>query len=364
MKVSQAIEQLYRKLPFLTDKFSDAIDITEIVFSGLTATITTGSAHGLEEGDTCTVLGIYAPLDILSIERTADKLLVTTVSNHDLTKGYQLSVAIAGSTESEFNGTFSILDVVDGTSFLLQTTDAGATVATGSPFLQQETGANYNQITGYKTVVEAPNANSLTFALTNALNATIQGLGRLAVGYRITGATTFESALAMYTNQNDGEYWAFVVSGPSVASKDRQNNSDAVYTFNQNTAFRQEINQNFSVYVFANSSDYTDAYPIKDDMQDISTFLIGSLVGAKFDNGLRSGSYYANVFDNHLTQFYNGAIYAHNFIFQTTTQMTNDDIFVQESDVALRDIDFDMSSIVKSFEIKPNTQILDGQINL
>ena len=126
MKVSQAIEQLYKKLPFLTDKFSQSVAITNIDFSGLVATVTTSSAHGLEKDDTCTILGLYSPLSITSIERTADKLLVTTSSNHDLTGGFQATATISGATESEFNGTFSILQVVDGTSFILQTTASGS----------------------------------------------------------------------------------------------------------------------------------------------------------------------------------------------------------------------------------------------
>lgn len=356
MKVADAIKQLYAKLPFLTDKFSQSVDITDIVFSGTTATVTTDTAHGLETDDLCTVTNLYAPIAITSINRLDTILTVVTTIEHDLTAGFQETVTLSGSNEAEFNGNFSIASVVDKFTFKLTTADSGALSATGSPILQQVTGNLYNQIAGFRTVTSAVDANTFTFELTSTLNSTIDATGSVSVGYRITGAVDFESALGCYTANDDNEYWAFVVSNSNIASKDRKNNSDGVYTFNANTGYRQELNQTFTVFVFATASEENDAYLIKDDMQDMAVHLIGSLCGAKFDNGFGAGSYYANVFDTHLTQFYNNGIYAHSFIFQTTTQIVNSDIFEPDTDVAFRNINLNMNVVVENLTIKPNTE--------
>ncbi len=364
MKVTQAIEQLYAKLPFLSEKFSQSVGIVDIVFSGTEATVTTDTAHGLETTDFCTITGLYAPIEIDSLVRDETVITVVTTDPHDLTANFQETVTLSGSNESEFNGEFSIASIVSDSTFQLTTTDSGALEATGSPVLHQETGYLYNQIIGYNQVTSAVDANTFTFALTSSINATISALGSVAVGYRITGAVSFESALAMYTDNSEDEYWAFVVSNSNIASKDRKNNSDGVYTFNQNTGYKQELNQTFTVFVFATASSHTDAYLIKDDMQDIAVDLIGSLCGAKFNNGLCVGNYYANVFDTHLTQFYDKGIYVHSFIFQTTTQISDGDIFTQSTDVAFRNINFEMTPIVASLELRPDTPTLDIDLDL
>lgn len=362
MKVSQAVEQLYAKLPFLTDRFTSKVNIDEIVFDGTTATVTTDTAHGLEINDTCTVLGLYSPLSIVSMIRVNTVITVTTVSNHDLTFTNNQQVVIQGANEPEFNGNFNLLSVPSGTTFTVSTVDSGANSSTGSPILEQYSGFSYNQIVGYRTVSEATTTNQFKFEMTTPLTATITSLGSVAVGYRITGAVSFESAVEMYTSVDDEEFWAFVVSNANVASKDRKNNSDAIYTYNRNTGYRQEINQTFSVFVFATASREIDAYPIKDEMQDIASALVQSLCGAQFDNGFSVESYYANVFDSHLTQFYNKGIYSHAFIFQTTTQITDTDIFNPDTDVAFRSIDLEMNLIVDNLQINPDTQTLDATI--
>lgn len=364
MKASQAIEQLYATLPFLTNEFSEKVTITDITFSGTTATVTTESSHGLEVEDTCTILDLYAPLDITSITRVADKLTVVTSSNHDITEGFQESVTLSGSNESEFNGTFGVIGVDSSAEIILSTVDSGATVATGSPILEQKTGFSYNGVVGYKTVTSVANLNTFTYTMQSSLSGSISGSGSVAVGFRITGAVSFESALDMYTANPDDKYWAFVVSGSNTASKDRGNNSDAIYVYNANTGFRQELNQSFSVFVFATASSEVDAYPIKDTMQEIGVSLTKSLVGAKLDNGYGVQDYYGTVFDTHLTHFYNKGMYAHNFIFQTTTQVVNDDIFAESNDVAFNSADIEMNVILADMELKPDTESLTATVNM
>ncbi|MCH9735867.1 MAG: hypothetical protein K0U78_15165 [Actinomycetia bacterium] len=364
MKVSQAIEQLYSTLPFLTDKFSSKVGISSVSFSGTEATVVTDSSHELEVGDTCTMLGLYSPLEIASIARSGDRLSVVTSSNHDLTQGYQSNIILSGSNEPEFNGSFPVVSVDSSNRITLSTVDSGPTSATGLPIIEQTTGFSYESVVGYKTVTSVPDLNSFTYEMESELNDTIVNTGSVAVGYRITGAVSFENAHEMYTSNDDGEYWAFVVSGSNTASKDRKNNSDAVYVYNTNTSYRQELNQTFSVFVFATASNNENAYPIKDDMQDIFSALCKSLVGVKFDNGFEAGDYYGNVFDTHLMQFYNSGIYAHNFMFQTTTQMTEDDIYVPSSDVAFNTANISMNVILADMELKPDTESLDAQVDL
>ena len=92
MKVKDAILQMYKTVPFKTDLFTQSIDIDSVVLSSNLATVTTKEYHGLDKDDTCTILGLYFPRDIVSITRVLDKLSIETVSNHDFTENYQKSV--------------------------------------------------------------------------------------------------------------------------------------------------------------------------------------------------------------------------------------------------------------------------------
>ncbi len=51
--------------------------------------------------------------------------------------------------------------------------------------------------------------------------------------------------------------------------------------------------------------------------------------------------------------FYNKGVYAHNFIFETTTQITDGDIYKPTGDVAFREIDLTMNVIVGDMEMDP-----------
>lgn len=365
MKVQDVIVQLYKTLPFYNSKFTQSVNITDLTISSGVATVTTDIDHNLDPNDTCTIFGLHFPNSIVDITRNLDEFIATVEvsGSHDLTKDFQEKVVLRDTGEAEFDGEFELVDVIDSNKFIIKTlNDTALSASTG--FLEEITGYNYNLINGYKSVISVPTTNSFTYSVGSLDGINITSIGEVFTGFRITGAVDFESAYDMYTQQADGEYWAFVVSDANTASKDRKTNSDAIYTNSSGSGYKQEINQNFFIYVFATTSNHMDAFLIKDEMQDIFVDLTKSIVGFKLNNGLITKDYFLTVFDSHVTQFYNKAIYAHSFSFQTTTNITDCDIFATSNDVALRRITFQEGVVFSDMEIKPDTQTLDGDINL
>jgi len=338
MKAYDILRQLYRTVPDLTPDFSFSVNIQSISVAGTTVTVITDSAHALLTDDECYISGIGVRNTIVSARIFNGTLSATTENNHDFTDGYQENFEIIGATEPEFNDTFDLIGVPNRTN-MVGAADGKPNVdsISGAPYTLETTGYSYNQINGIHKVTVV-SETELTYEIENPVNAVLEILdtAQLASGYRITGAVSFEACRQKYTEQTENDYWMFVVLGTTTSSKDRKNNSDAIYPINANSGYKQQLVQNFTVYVFADCSETISARPVRDKMEDIFEVLVKSLCGYKLPN-LFGENYYSIVFDSHFTQYYDKAVYAHVYNFQTVAQINECQIFEESKDVAFRD---------------------------
>lgn len=335
MKAYDIIMQLNQCLPIYSNRFSQSVGISSLTSVGTVATVTTTEPHGLETNNIVSISGISYPTFIDTMTRDKKIITVVTLTDHDLTQGFQETVNISGATEPEFNGNFKLLTVPNRRTFTLETDDSGATVATGSPQLNEVTGYNYN---GLKAITKIDDTN-FTYELPKPVGSPA-GISNsnLSVGFRITGANDLQSCVDLYTNKNYTESWAFVVLGETSASKDRDINSDAVYVNQGNTRYHQQLISNFTVFVMSTVSNQVTSRPIRDEMEDVAVALYKCLVGVKFDSGLSSGKFYKTIFDNHEMVDYKNSLYAHAFNFQSISVLTDSDIYNENLNVAFRDI--------------------------
>lgn len=335
MKAYDIIMQLNKSLPMHSDRFSNSIQINQISSVGTTATVTTASPHNLENGNIVAISGTTHPTVINSLTRNSTIITVVTDTNHDLTEGYQETVNISGASEAEFNGDFKLLTVPNRKTFTLLTTDSGATVATGSPQLNEVTGFGYNGL----QIVNVIDDTNFSYELQKSLGSPA-GISNanLADEFRITGANDLQGCLDLYTSKEYSKSWAFVVLGSTTASKDRNNDSDAIYVSQGNTKFYQQLIQNFTIFVLSTTTNQVTSRPIRDEMEDVATALYKSIVGVKLPNYLSSKSFYKVVFDNHEMVTAIKSVYAHAFNFQTVSYLTDADINNENLNVAFRDI--------------------------
>jgi hypothetical protein len=346
--------QLNKTLPIYSNRFSNSIALNSITSSGTIATVTTSAPHNLQTGNVVAISGATHPTVINSMNRNNTIITVVTDTDHDLTENFQDTVNISGATESEFNGDFKLLKVPNRRTFTLETSDSGATVATGSPILNEETGFGYN---GLKVITEIDSTN-FSYELEKSLGSPANiSNSNLANGFRITGANDLQSCVDLYTNKSYTDSWAFVVLGTTVASKNKRVETDAIYVSTGNTRFQQELIQNFTVFVMSTVSNQVTSRPIRDEMEDVATALYKSLVGVKFPNYLSSKNYFKTVFDNHEMVDYKKSLYAHAFNFQTCSTLVDTDINNENLNVAFRDIDLIQSQSENEDVIKLTANI-------
>ena len=340
MKAKDVVLQLYSALPALTDKFTEQALIDSITAAGLVATATTSSKHNLTTGDLATITGAFAPVAIESMVRVDSILTVVTSSDHDLSEGYQEQVEITEANEAEFNGSFKLLSVPNRRTFEVEVVDSGPTSSTGSPVLLDGSAFGYNGL--FPITVLTP--LTFSYALRGAVGGSARGGNiKASIGYRITAAATPERAAAAYTKQNDNKYWIFVVLGDVSASKDRNIENDAVAAQTGNTAWKQQLIQPFTVFVFMPSSKDIAGRLQRDDAEDIALILFQSLLGTKFDSGLASKALYQTTFSSHGTREYEPAVYVHGYDFATIADLTFGDTIGEPFNVAFRDIGLDIA---------------------
>lgn len=341
MKASNILQQLYREIPSLTNYFSDGVDIVNIsANNSTTVLVETSTPHELVDQSYVNISGVKYPTEVLSITRFKKILTIVTETPHDFTYGRQKTVEVIGANEANLNGVFDISAIPNRNTIVAQITDAGDFTGTGDMKVLEETGFAQSKINGLKQITLIDETN-FSYTVPSALTFSYSG-GFVTTSYRMASAIDEETALAMYTAQETEDYWLFVIVGPVVASKDRHNNSDAIYSQNTNAAYKQETVHRLDILVIANASDFLSSMTIRDNMEDIAKALVASLCAYKVDNGFSAGNYYSLVFDSHQTASYNKAVYSHNFSFQSVGQINDMDVFVPKDDVAFRDVDLAM----------------------
>lgn len=335
MKSSDIILQLYSALPEKTDKFSVFADVDSITSVGALATVTTSAPHNLTSGNTITVCGTKKQTPILSIDRAGTVLTIATSADHDLTLGHQITIELSGANEAEFNGEFVLLNVLNRRVFTLTTTDSGAIAGTGGMVLLEETGYGYNGL----HIITTTGLNTLTYPLGKDIGGLdAHNADRVAVGHRVSAAASIERALSAYTKQTKDELWAFVVLGAVTASKNRHIENDSLEFSLPGAETRQKLTHPVSIYTIASSKEDILGRVARDEMEDICRFLVGSICGISFDNGWATKDQVRLVLIGHAVYEYNVSYYVHRFMFQTSSEIIQEDTAEKPFSVAFRDI--------------------------
>lgn len=338
MKASDIIMQLQVVLPTLTNDFSEQIVLNSVTPTGTTALAVTATDHPFVVGDVVNISDTVAPVAITSISRTGTVATVTTATNHDITENdLTTEVTISGTTEAIFNGTFPLLSANNRLTFQFTATESGPPTATGG-LLEDPPGAfGYN---GLKTITAIPNLTSFQYELPVALTVAAGPGGVVHSSIQITGALNEERAREMYTAQAGSDsLWGFVSLGDTTASKDRNSRNDAVTSATPGGDRRQQIFQNFSVFVFKPAPDDLSARAARDQMEDVMLNLFQSLMYWKAPSGLSDTGNMGVTFNDHGFLSYDTATYVHEFRFQLLSNITQNDTIAPDFNVAFRDID-------------------------
>lgn len=339
MYLSDIITQLRKALPINSDKFSEKVAISTITFSGGTVTVVTASAHDLETGDQVTIVDAKQKTPITSITETADIATITTSIAHDQTLDHENSddqpdITIAGVTISGYNGDFAPITIPDRNTI---TYNVGATLDDANDGYILE-----NSVDGYSGQKTITVIDTTTFTFSASGLAAEGSGGFVHHTIRISGEISIERMLDVYTKQNPSDWWAIVVPGDIIASKDRHTGNDSTATPTAGDENRQKIITPFSIFYVVPTKDKIGVRERYDSIILDSVALFMAILGFAPPSPYSITSFSKVILEGHGFFDYNRAYYIHEFKFSITDELIADDLNMPSDGVAFRDIDFDI----------------------
>lgn len=349
MRCADIVDHLQRRLPMLTDQFSDVIAISSIVHAGTTATITTATNHGLAVGSAPTIFGARTPVAVASITHAAlaTFAVVTTSEDHDLTLYRTFTdgnvVEVDGANEAEFEGVRTIVAVPNRRTLHIAVDPAAPAAATGT--IRLLGASNYfRNVRGRYAVATVVSPTVFTVQHTAASDlGTLIGPAFLRTPARITGAIDAVAAGRSFSQEAGGaasKPWAFVVLGDVTAVRNRSAPAEA-YAVNQlSGGWTQFVLQPFRILVALPNTVDERGRTARDLAEDLFGPICRAILGASFSTGLAhpAPSAFVNFTGHGAEGSEPGAFYVHEYAFEQLGQITIDDTVLNEDHVAFRDI--------------------------
>lgn len=363
MRAADVVDQLAAVMPLHTDGFSESLDLLSITVAGTTASATSNGAHNLVDGQIVAITGATAPaqIDTATFLRTGSTATFETLQDHDLTLSERdigaggKTIRLIGATEAEFNGTFSLLRVVNRRKLIIAVADAGPTTISGAPIVEDANGGVFNgavaaAVTGADTFdYELPIAYPLP-AVTTA--AKVQTEIRIAA---VADVDTYVRHI--FTAKNPTDDTLVVQLGDVSLSKKRNEESDAASSASGEYAYSPLLLQPFAVYIIMNVTDDLTAATARDKVEaEYVPAIFRALSRAQFDTGFTYSEYRA-TFTGHGVYAYatpssqGRALYVHEVAFEQLAQLTSVDMAVTGDSVAMRDVDYTITTNLGTGEL-------------
>lgn len=339
---SDIVRHLKTYLPIFTDKFTETLTVSAAAISAGNILTVSSTAHGKTVGQSVVISSgtVRNPLvgSTLITGTLFDGVEFTTGTDHDLIRPSQplddQTLTLAG-FGNVWDGEFTILNVRNRRNFTvaLPSGETTAPPVDGSQYLIE------SLTFGVQTIATVPDVNTFTVDLSVAATLPIGPVDNLSVisGFRIAAAADFRRAEAAYSKQNTGEPYLFVIMTDTDVSKDRHTLNDGVAGLTRQDEMLLRLLQSFSTSVFIpTTEDLSGA-----DAQDLaygSVFgaLLQALFGYEPDG---SQIRYLNVPSGHGPGEYNSAYYVHVYDWQLPDVINYEDGFLEQPDVAFRDIE-------------------------
>jgi len=344
MKTNDIVNILRERLPQLTTSFNAQQDISSLTAAAGLATMNFAIPNTvLKTGDKVLITGSLVNNPITSLSHVNGLATAITTNVHDLTEGYS-SITISGATQAGYNGTFTLIDVIDEKTFTFNVASSTISPATGSPVLMENVEIDFN---GYQTITKI-STTQFTFQIANIGTLTSSGTPKVNYNFRIHGTVDIETAIESYTAQAKTDYFLFVETDDTTSNKDRFNVIDSNYIFKEGQDFTQNCIQPINLYFIVNCKDDMLATTYKDIMEDLRGLLFSSFVSLSVANYLKENNVSGITYKTDGKFLYNKAIYVHRFVFEAISEITKEDIATPERGVAFRNIEL---NYLNSFDV-------------
>jgi hypothetical protein len=346
MKATDVINRLRQVIPRHTSLFCDELNVTSLTCVNGVVTCVCATKHNLKIGVDVFISGALTPITIESINRDGNLALATTMSNHDLTLGWQETITLNGAVQNAYNGAHKLKGVPNRRSFIFEVSGNPITPATGDIKMIEDITHGYNGLHIVDSIIDD---YSFTFKIKSAPESPALGSVKLRKEISITGDVTMERFFDSYSKQNPNKFYMVVIMGGASASKDRFTMSDAIST---STAAvndsRIRVIDPFSIFVVAPASEYLTAMTIRDGMEAVFSAINKSILFYKFPSDSSMQSVTGVAFESHSMYAYDVARYVHEFRYQSVYDLSKDDGAYDDESVAFRDIDLHFNSYLNS----------------
>jgi hypothetical protein len=365
VRAEDVVRELANRLPQRSGAFTTNVEIRAVTRAGTTMTAECEEEHGLEAGSAVAIVGAVTPLAVSALTRLGAVGTVETTNPHDLTAAVATTIELVGAVEPSFVGTFQVLRVVNRRTIEFSMADAGPLVATGTIELRGAASAlqSYNGTYG---VLDAPTPTSFRFTHPKVGLANPVGEMQARARPRISSGVSPDRVAQAYTEQKLNDLWLFAVLADVEASKSRLIKADAVDNLTASTEFRQQLAQNFALYLYIPTSEQLTARAARDLSEELFRPICQSILFAQLDSLLYVGRQGRVQFVGHGFHGYNSAVYVHSFAFQQVVDLTFEDSTGPDLDVAFRDIDLAMFPVLPVIPDGAGTEAvsLDAHVDL
>lgn len=376
MLAQDIVDKLSASIPLHTSGFSTSLSVTSIVPTGNIALATTATPHGIVNGQNVTITGALTPVDIdtSAFARVLTTATFKTLQDHDLTLSDRdraaggKTLTISGATESEFNGTFSIIQVVNRRKLIISVPDSGSTTISGSPIVENANAKIFNGL------VTAANVTASTFEYTLPASYPIPAAGTIIVQteIRILSVIDIGQFLSeVYTKQIAGEDMLVVQLGDVTQSQNRNERTDAADSTSGEYSFNPILIQPFGIYIVQNATDFLSGSPLRDKVEsEYIPAIFKSVLRAQFDTGFTYGLSNRATFTGHGVFSFrdeengkNRAVYVHELTFQQIATLDKiADTVGPNANVAMRNVDYTITTDLGTGELLANVDLDDEPI--
>lgn len=363
MKAQDIVDKLSAILPLHTDGFSNSVGVTSISVAGTTATVTTDAPHGLIEGQNVAMTGVQAPvqIDTGTFIRTGSSATFETLQDHDLTLSERdiaaggKTIDISGANEAEFNGTFTLIKVVNRRKLIINVADSGPTTISGSPLVENANGNLFNGL------VPAVNVAASTFdyelPVSYPIDPVVTG-ATVQISIRILSVLDIQQYLRdVYTKKGLDEDILVVQLGDVTQSKKRDEPTDAASSTTGEYSYVPTLIQPFAIYIVMNVTDDLTGSQARDQVEEeYIPAIFRSVLRAKFNTGFTYNQYRATFTGHGVFAFSdingkNKAIYAHEVTFEQLVLLSKADMVGPDDNVAMRDVTYNLTTDLGTGEL-------------
>lgn len=346
MKAADIVEALTQNISKYTTKFSSKI--SEVVLMEAREDgyiyVQTRDPHELISGNAIVVSGALRKTPISSI---GDGLLITKTP-HDLTTNYQKEITIVGTAEHD--GIYSIISIPD--KFTCEFDE--------NEIKENESNIGYlleDYAYGFNGEFTVEVVDDCQFKYKNKYNVAGRagGIPEIYTKPMIAAIAMPEDLAKIYNDETtEQKVVGYVHVEPVESDKDRFITADTNYVNNDGLDYRQRVINKFTLYVVVPTQETYTAAEAKDDMVDLSKAIFKCLLRRRLPSPYSMG-YYSNVtFVEHGSVDYLGAYYVHSFTFECVTDLTIDDVWTDDPNVAFRTLKADSVRTLKvNSELKP-----------